>query len=174
MLHILLVSDCFSILILFHNLLFCSNLQQNHHSGSVEIRSIQSYMPNCSSTSPVTYVNCQGPMNQKKYCGQYIYHSPSQYQMNSSHLSTPKKVPPEVPKRTSSISFKSNDSGSSLLSNSEITFSQTKYGGSLSSVQSSSSDSSSTMNASHSSSLNASNYSSSSTSWNKKPQVNAL
>lgn len=145
---------------------------QQSHSGSIEVRNVQTHMPNCNSTSPVAYLSYQTQGSQKKYSGQYIYHSPSQYHMTPPQLSTPKKVPPEVPKRTSSISFKSNDSNQSLLSNSEISFSQTKYGGSMSSVQSSSSDSSSTINASHSPSLNASNYSSSSgLSWSKKPQV---
>lgn len=153
-------------MIAIHNLInknivyYLYKFSQPNHSNSVQVRNSQ----------PVAFLNYQAPMMSQKYCGQYIYHNPSQYQLNSSQLSTPKKIPPEVPKRTSSISFKSNDSNQSLLSNLEVSFGQIKYGGSLSSVQSSSSDSSSTVNASHSS-LNMSNCLSSSTSWNKKPQV---
>lgn len=143
----------------------------------------QPHITSCTSVSPVMHMNYPGRMcssgNQRKNSSQLIYHNMSSlsYQMDISssslsHLSTPKKVPPEVPKRTSSISFKSNESGQMLLSNSEMEFEKTRYSGSLSSVQSSSSDSSSTVNASHSSSLNVPNYLSPvNTSWNRKPPV---
>ncbi|XP_065218798.1 IQ motif and SEC7 domain-containing protein 1 isoform X2 [Planococcus citri] len=150
---------------------YCLKVPQNH-SGSVEVsRTYQTLMSSCNSSSPVAFQ--YHTAYQKKYSNQYLYYNASQYHVPSSlsQMSTPKKVPPEVPKRTSSISFKSNDSNQSLLSNSDMSFGKTKHSGSMSSVQSSSSDSSSTMNASHSSSISMSNYSGSIGSWNKKPQV---
>lgn len=147
----------------------------------------QPHLANCSAASSIAFINYPSPTTNsssgthRKYSGHFIYHNTSSlsYQTNNSgsplsQVSTPKKVPPEVPKRTSSISFKQPREGnqSMMITGSEINFSQAKYSGSLSSVQSSSSDSSSTMNASHSSSLNMSNYSPMTTAtWSKKPQV---
>ncbi|XP_050529798.1 IQ motif and SEC7 domain-containing protein 1 [Daktulosphaira vitifoliae] len=132
-------------------------------------------MPNylCSSS------HCDSDLYGQESCNQYATNmSPSScvYNVNSvvyaSNISK-NKVPPEVPKRTSSISFRSlRDQHQNLPSN---TINKMSDSGSLSSVQSSGSDGSlssqsHTINQTNSS-VDSSMLSNSIVSWNKKSQV---